>query len=206
MQTEWRSSQHGDNRTTESDEELQRGGKDSVLSLLYSETPGCETNTSSSFRPLALLSTSLINPGSRTGLWGPGGPQGQISPLTCVSDHLHISLVSNHQQTTRNPTRKQSKSCYCQGQRTVFVFPSFLKINNPLCWTSTLTCTASSQWWRSEKCSFTKLSSCCENINVSAAWQLPSKQKSSDQNVSVCSPWNLYSLKTSVKILKLPSK
>lgn len=39
-------------------------------SLLYSEKRGCETNTSSSFRPAALLSASLTNPGSRHGSRG----------------------------------------------------------------------------------------------------------------------------------------
>lgn len=48
-------------------------------SLLCSQTGGCETNTRSSFRPPALLSTSLTSPGSRH---APAGPRGLPGPQT----------------------------------------------------------------------------------------------------------------------------
>lgn len=70
---------------------------------VYSESRSCETNTSSSFRPPALLSASLTSPGSRHALRGPrrtgGGHRSR-------PDRLHILFISQS-PTFDQETNKQ---------------------------------------------------------------------------------------------------
>lgn len=63
-----------------------------------SQPGGCETNTRSSFRPPALLSTSLTSPGSRH---FPAGPWGLLGPQASSWQAPHVSESSTQQFTIR---------------------------------------------------------------------------------------------------------